>query len=241
MKTYRVLIVEDEFPARELLMRFVIARKELQLGHVAGDGEEALEELASGNYDLVFLDINLPMLNGLQVLERLDQRPCVIFTTAYREYAADAFDLEAVDYLLKPFDEDRFSRSVDRALGYLDQDGGTGPSPLSGHGIFVSDGDEHVFLSYDQILYLSSHGKQTVVHTSRGDFRTPRLLKAMLEDVLPEDRFLRIHKQFVVHLTMIGRLEYFMNGSYVLHLRDESESLPVSRSYAKELKRRCGL
>lgn len=242
MKHYSVLIVEDEYPARELLIQSLLTRPELQLKGIAKDGAEAEAALRGGSFDLVFLDINLPVQSGLDVLgclSELDRQPNVIFTTAYREHAMDAFEHKAVDYLLKPYTLERFQQAVDRALVFLKSDGGQS-SALKRHGIFISENDRHCFVPYEKILYLSSHGKQTVVHTNGGDFRTPRLLKKM-ESLLPEQSFARIHKQFIVNIMQISHLEYFMNGSYVLHLKDDEESLPVSRTFAPSLKERFGL
>ncbi|MCR9143679.1 MAG: LytTR family DNA-binding domain-containing protein [bacterium] len=245
MKTYSVLIVEDEYPARELLIQYLMTRPELQLKGMARDGAEAAEAMTAGEFDIVFLDINLPVQSGLAALENVGsqgeaaRQPHVIFTTAYKEHALAAFDHQAIDYLLKPFTLERFQQAVDRALVFL-KSGESDESPLKRHGIFVSENDRHCFVPYEKILYLSSHGKQTVVHTPGVDFRTPRLLKKM-ESVLPETSFARIHKQFIVNVFQIDRLEYFMNGSYMLHLKDDDESLPVSRTYAPKLKERFGL
>ena len=241
MKVYSVLLVEDEYPARELLIQFLLSRTELQLQGIAKDGKEAADAMSTGKFELIFLDVNLPVQSGIDALAALDDlevQPHVIFTTAYKEHAYAAFEHQAVDYLLKPFTLERFSQAVDRALTFLKARTIEEPA-LKRHGIFVSENDRHCFVPYEKIMYLSSHGKQTVVHTHGGDFRTPRLLKAM-EDALPEQSFARIHKQFIVNVYQIDRLEYFMNGSYLLHLKDE-ESLPVSRTYAPVLKSRFGL
>ncbi len=242
MKTYSVLIVEDEYPARELLIQYLLSRPELQLKGMAKDGAEAQAALSENEFDIVFMDINLPVQSGIAVVEglgELPRQPHVIFTTAYKEHALAAFDHKAVDYLLKPFTLDRFQQAVDRALIFL-KSAPSEDSALKRHGIFVSENDRHCFVPYEKILYLSSHGKQTVVHTPGADYRTPRLLKKM-ESILPEQSFARIHKQFIVNVFQIDRLEYFMNGSYMLHLKDDDESLPVSRTFAPSLKERFGL
>ena len=113
------IVVEDEAPSRELLIEYVIGEESLNLGGVARNGREALEKLKESKFDLCFLDINLPFLNGLQVLEQLDYVPYIIFTTVYREYALEAFDLGAVDYLLKPISRDRFRKAVEKATSMM--------------------------------------------------------------------------------------------------------------------------
>jgi DNA-binding LytR/AlgR family response regulator len=242
MKIYSVLLVEDEYPARELLIQYLMSRPELQLKGMARDGAEAETAITEGEFDIVFLDIDLPVQSGIAVLEILSEaprQPHVIFTTAFKEHALAAFDHQAIDYLLKPFTLERFHQAVDRALIFLKANVSE-ESALKRHGIFVSENDRHCFVPYEKILYLSSHGKQTVVHSLGVDYRTPRLLKQM-ESILPGRSFARIHKQFIVNVFQIDRLEYFMNGSYMLHLKDDDESLPVSRTYAPSLKERFGL
>jgi two-component system LytT family response regulator len=101
--TYNILIVEDEIPARDLMINLVLSRSELHLRGIAKNGEEALEKLQKESYDLVFLDIHLPVFSGIEILESLDKFPEIIFTTAFDNYAITAFDLNAVDYLIKPF------------------------------------------------------------------------------------------------------------------------------------------
>lgn len=233
-EAYRVMIVEDEAPARELLVDCIAARSELRLAGVARDGKEALEKLAPGGYDLLFLDVDLPFLSGIEVLEKLASPPHVIFTTGYDRYAIRAFDVGAVDYLLKPYTAERFNQAVDKFIAMKGEGGGA--SPGKNLGLSFREEGKHYLLSYDDIIYLSSHGKHTIIHTEERDFETPSVLKN-IEPRLDPSLFVRIHKQYVANLRFVSHIQYVMGGQYQAHFKDRDEtSLPVGRAFAPALK-----
>ncbi len=116
---FSVFIAEDEQPARDYLINLVLKRKELKVGGWAKDGEETLHKLTDDNFDLLFLDINLPVISGIELLAKIKKPPFVIFTTAYSDHALKAFDIGAIDYLLKPFSENRFNSAVEKAVFVL--------------------------------------------------------------------------------------------------------------------------
>jgi DNA-binding LytR/AlgR family response regulator len=236
-ETYSVFIAEDEMPARELLVDYLLTRPELKLTGMAKNGEEALEKLSTQTYDLILLDIHLPMLSGIEVLEKLEKKPYVIFTTAYDRYAIKAFELGAVDYLLKPFTKERFDQSIDK---YLQMQEGNGSSKdySEGLGLSFREKGKHHLLAYEDIIYLSSNGKHSVIHTESRDFEAPIILKE-IEKKLPDRTFERIHKQYIVNVQYISVLEYYVGGQYIAYLKDGDESsLPVGRKYAPTLKER---
>ena len=231
-----VFIVEDELPARELLIEFTTARADLRLAGSARDADEAEKRLSENPCDLLFLDIELPGRSGLELLERLSRLPPVIFTTAHPQHAVHAFQVGAVDYLLKPFTQERFNQAVERAL----QNSQTAPRVPGALGLPIRSGDDHYLVPYDKILYLASHGKRSTIHTEERDFETARLL-GDLETRLPPD-FVRVHKQYIVNLHHIDRVQYFIGGRYTAYLRDRDETaLPVGRSFAPGLRQRLGL
>ncbi|HOD13127.1 MAG TPA: LytTR family DNA-binding domain-containing protein [Spirochaetota bacterium] len=234
---YSVLIAEDEVPARELLVDYLLTRNELKLSGLARTGEEALRQMTERDFDLVLLDIRLPQLTGLEVLGRLKKPPAVIFTTAYDSYAIKAFDFGAVDYLLKPFGIDRFNRSIDKFIAARDADERAAPES----GFTVREGGRLHILPYQDIIYVTSHGKNTVIHTVAGDREAPVLLKDV-ELRLPSKMFARIHKQHIVNVRYISWIEYLIGGQYLAFLNDEDESsLTVGRKYAPLLKARLGM
>ncbi|HQO02096.1 MAG TPA: LytTR family DNA-binding domain-containing protein [Spirochaetota bacterium] len=235
-----VLIAEDELPARELLIDYILTRNELRLHGIAKNGEETLHKLSAEQYDLLFLDINLPVMSGIEVLEQLEILPYVIFTTAYDRYAIKAFEMGAVDYLIKPFTLERFNRSVDKALSLI-YNNGTFMSKLSQIGLSFKQGENHYLLSYNDIIYITSHGKHSIIHTEGRDFETAILLKDM-EQKVPKNIFMRIHKQCIVNISFISHLQYLIGGQYEMFLKDnEHTSLTVGRKYARDLKRTLGI
>ncbi len=235
-----VCIAEDEHPARDLLTEYIIMRPELKLTGIARNGEEALQKLCEGRYGLLFLDIHLPILNGIEVLEQLPECPYTIFTTAYDEYAIKAFEIGAVDYLLKPFSKERFDKAVDRALTVIRNNEPHFRSPQE-LGLSFKEKGNHYLVAYKDIIYLSSHGRHTIVHTEGKCFETAQQLKDITQR-LPANHFFRIHKQFIVNLPYVSHLQYHIGGQYLVYLKDEEKTtLPVGRLFAPPLKEKLGI
>ncbi|HNW30083.1 MAG TPA: LytTR family DNA-binding domain-containing protein [Spirochaetota bacterium] len=242
-RIFSVFIAEDEVPARELLVDYLVTRPELQLSGIARSGEEALAKLSGQDFDLVFMDINLPCMSGIDVLERLKRVPYVIFTTAYDTYATRAFDVGAVDFLLKPFDMKRFNRSVEKFLNLQDASARRkkADSASPGVGLAYRDGGRHRIVPFGDIVYACSRGKNSVLHTVSGAVEIPLMLKD-LEIKIPAEHVVRIHKQYLVNIRFIAEMEYYIGGQYIAHLKDDDESvLPVGRKYAAYLKSRLNI
>lgn len=242
-RIFSVFIAEDEVPARELLVDYLVTRPELQLAGLARNGEEALAKLSGSDYDLAFMDINLPLLTGIEVLDRLKNVPYVIFTTAYENYATRAFDVGAVDFLLKPFNMERFNRSVEKflhlkeAMARKEEAGRSIPGAC----LAYRDRGRHRIVPYGEIVHACSRGKNTVLHTVAGAMEIPLMLKD-LEIKIPAEHFVRIHKQHIVNIRFISEMEYYIGGQYIAHLKDDDESvLPVGRKYAAYLKSRLNI
>lgn len=234
--SFSVLIVEDEVPARELLSEYLKLFPELELSGIARNGEEAYNKLSANKYDLLFLDIHLPVMSGIEVLEKMEGKaPYVIFTTAYDKYAIKAFEFGAIDYLLKPFSKDRFRQSVDRFLAAMKENKNVKQN-FRQHSLSFRENRVQCLVAFNDIIYLSSHGKHTVIHAKDKDFESASLLKE-LESKLPDTRFRRIHKQFVVNIEFIAKLQHDSGGQYIAIFNDPDEStLPVGRSYVASLK-----
>lgn len=234
--SYSVLIVEDEYPARMLMTEYIVNCPELKLSGIAENGEKAVSMLTEKSFDLVFMDINLPAISGLEILQKHSQSGSFfVITTAYSEFAVDAFELDAVDYLLKPFSFDRFRKSVDKALRFLQERTNQDSNETSKTLKILSDSATH-FISFQDIQYISANNKSSVVHTIHKDLETSKLLKE-IEDKLPTNQFVRIHKGFIINLDFVANLRYDKGGAYSLQLKNEDETtLPVGRSYAQNLK-----
>ncbi|MBN2079745.1 MAG: response regulator transcription factor [Spirochaetes bacterium] len=237
---YDVLIAEDEAPARELITDYLLTRPELRLAGIVRSGDEALRELNSREFDLVFMDIHLPCMSGIEVLERLQRAPYVVFTTAYDRYALQAFDLGVVDYLLKPFSAERFDRAVDRFLYSRkaeELNPHHGPDALLN---FREGGRRHILPCRD-IMYVTSHGRKSIIHTGVDDIEISMLLK-QIEARVPSETFTRVHKRYLVNIHHIGALEYYIGGQYLLFLKNNDETpIPVGKKYASLLKARLNM
>lgn len=239
-QTYSVFIAEDEMPARELILDYILAWPELRISGIAKNGEDAFKKLSGRTYDLVLMDIHLPRMTGIEVLERLKVMPYLIFTTAYERYAIRAFEVGAVDYLLKPITAERFNRSIEKFL-HMRRAACSRPAAGPEAGFAVKDGGKHYILPYQDIVSVSSHGKSSVIHTVAEDHKAPIILKKF-EEKAPSQTFVRIHKQHIVNLRYIAALEYYIGGQYIAFLKDEDESaLPVGKKYAPLLKARFNM
>jgi DNA-binding LytR/AlgR family response regulator len=238
-ETYSVLIAEDEEPARELLIDYILTRPELKLSGIARNGDDAFRKLSREEYDLVLMDIQLPRMTGIEVLEGLKKIPYLIFTTAHEQYAIRAFDFGAVDYLLKPFNNERFNQSIEKFLSLQNPD--TCPALLTSAGFTVRERNKHYVLPYQDIMYVSSHGKNSIIHTNKEDIVAAVILKNV-ERRVPSDAFIRIHKQHIVNIRYVAALEYYIGGQYIVYLKDDDDSpLPVGKKYATNLKLRLNM
>ncbi len=244
----RVLVVDDEPPARRKILARLAEEGDVDVVGEAGDGIEAVEAIRERAPDLVFLDVQMPGLDGFEVIEAVgvDAMPAVIFVTAFDEYALRAFDVEAVDYLLKPFDSGRFERAFRRARQRVESAAaprGTGPisrvlaavqetrGPL--RRLVVADRGRVVFVPADEITHLSAEGNYVRAHTRQGSHLIRDTL-ARLEARLDADRFARIHRSEIVAVDAIQELRAASHGDYVV-LMKSGERLRLSRRYQGRL------
>ncbi|WP_199432984.1 LytR/AlgR family response regulator transcription factor [Qaidamihabitans albus] len=245
----RCLIVDDEAPARAELRYLLSTFEHVQVVGEATNAEEALVLLRSLAYDVVLLDIKMPGGTGLDVaaaVRKAPNAPKVIFTTAYPDYAVAAFDVEAVDYLIKPFDEERLGRALDRALsGSAAEDGepqppprNTAPDPLGR--IPVQQGERTVLVDESSILYASAARGYSYLQLS-GERVLVSFSLNELERRL-SGHFFRTHRSYLVNLHHVRELRPDFNGALVLVLDDHRRSrVEVSRRHARELRRLLGL
>jgi two-component system LytT family response regulator len=230
----KVLVVDDEALARRNVT--LLLRDDPDIGSVAecGSGQEAIEAIRKARPDLLFLDVQMPEYGGFDVLEMLggDMPPTVIFVTAYDQYALRAFEAGALDYLLKPFDDARFARALDRAKERLAH---LAPQPL--HRIPVKDGNKMLFVEAADVDWVDAAGYYACLHVGKETHVVRRTL-ADLERDLGEDRFLRIHRSVLVNLERVHGLE-LKEGACEAVLKSKAR-LPVSRRYRKRLQDRLG-
>lgn len=258
----RTMIVDDEPFAREGIATLLATDPEVEVVGQHADGAAAQEAIRRERPDIVFLDIQMPKLNGFQVLEGLaaEERPIVVFVTAFDRYAIDAFEACAIDYLLKPFSDRRFRQALARAkedlqkrravdldrrlddlmarIGRLQQDGSGNPAPSPGAEtadriVFKSSGDLH-FIKARDVLWLEAQGDLVKVQTVDQSQLVRETLQSM-EQKLDANRFLRIHRSFLVNVEHIKRVAPAPYGEYTVHMSDGTK-LKLSRGYRGSLK-----
>lgn len=249
-KIWRALIVEDEEPARLRLRRLLERYPFIQVAGEAANGLEGLDLVRSTTPDLIFLDIEMPGLNGFELLKQLDQSPKVIFTTAYDQYAVKAFEEESVDYLLKPISEER----LEKALKRLQQQDGTADALLPLERLMaqlhpkaelktltVKLGDRIILVKLTEILFIEAEDKYVFLQTANDKRHLTELTLAALESKLP-DAFVRISRSVIVNTAHVAELRKSFNGTFSFILNDSSRSkLASGRSYGAALKERFDL
>ncbi len=247
-----VLIVDDEPPARESLRRLVQADAELELVGEAGDGFVALEEIRRRRPQLVLLDVQMPEMSGVEMVAQLppDARPEIVFVTAFDRFALEAFDLEAVDYLLKPYPDERFQEAVGRVKRRLRLDrlgtehekidrviaalraAGQPPPAASATVTFRCDGDLHVVARAD-IAWIEAQGDYLRVHARGSTLLVRETMREFLARAGPGE-FLRVHKSAIVNLGRVRRSTHLCAGDYEVEL-DTGAKVRVSRLFRQDL------
>jgi two-component system LytT family response regulator len=242
----RALIADDESPARDKLQRWLAEQADVEVVSRAEDGLAAAEGIERLRPDVAFLDVQMPGLSGLEVAAQLEESaaPLLVFVTAFDEHAVKAFDLNAVDYLLKPYDKDRFARALQRVrerLGTREPRRAVAMARLqttSSGRLLVPDGERLVLIDSASIASLEADDNYVHVHTPSRRYLLRRTLQDLLAQ-LGEQRFVRIHKSAAVSVSAISSLTPLFKGDYEVHLRD-GRALRLSRRYKDLLFARMG-
>ena len=228
----RAVIVDDEELARAYLREMLRSHPEIELVAECANGFEAVKAVNDLSPDLLFLDVQMPKLDGFEVLELIDADPAVIFVTAYDQYAMRAFDAQAIDYLLKPFSAERFDRALERAKGRTGKK--RPPAPRQVDRIVVRDGARIHVIPLDKLDYAEAQDDYVALHSEGKSYLKQQPIGA-LEATLDAARFVRIHRSAIVNLERVTRIEPYAKDSRVAILADGTR-LPVSRSgYARLL------
>ncbi len=234
----RVLIVDDERPARDDLRRLAEAYPELEVVGEAGDADAAERAVRQLDPDVLFLDIEMPRASGFDLLQRLADPPRVVFVTAYDQHAVRAFEVNALDYLLKPVHPERLELTVRRLLGQADA--AAAPRTRLGYDdrIFVNANGSFRFVQLAAIRCIRAEDNYTRVVTS--DQENFLVLKAMKEweQRLPEEQFLRIHRSIIVNLNHVERIDQWFSNTCRVHVRGLAEPLPMSQRFSAQFRRR---
>ncbi|MCI0523807.1 MAG: LytTR family DNA-binding domain-containing protein [Acidobacteria bacterium] len=255
--TIRVLIVDDEPLARRKLRRFLNCECDVEIVGECADGPQAIAAIEAQQPDLVFLDVQMPEMNGFEVLENLSGRllPVIIFVTAYDQYALKAFEVSALDYLLKPFDDARFNKALAQARRQIEQQDASelgrklltlmgaqdvktdGPRYLTR--LMVKSAGRVIFVRADEIDWIEAYDNYVRLRVG-GKMRLLRQTMNELETALNPDQFARIHRSTIVNLDRIKELHTHFNGEYLVILRDGTE-LKLSRSRKEWLEKRLSV
>jgi len=228
----RAVIVDDEELARAYLREMLQSHPEIELVAECANGFEAVKAVNDLSPDLLFLDVQMPKLDGFEVLELIDADLAVIFVTAYDQYAMRAFDAQAIDYLLKPFSAERFDRAVERAKGRTGKQRPAAPRQVDR--MVVRDGAKIHVIPLDKLDYAEAQDDYVALHSEGKSYLKQQPLGA-LEAMLDAARFVRIHRSAIVNLERVARIEPYAKDSRVAILADGTR-LPVSRSgYARLL------
>ncbi|MEL6561112.1 MAG: LytTR family DNA-binding domain-containing protein [Bacteroidota bacterium] len=225
MDTIRCLIIDDEPLSRDILKTYIADHESLELVGECVDALEAGKMLRTENIQLIFLDINMPKISGISFYKGLTEKPSVIFTTAYPNYAVEGFELNAVDYLVKPFGFDRFYTAVEKVF---QKHGGTNSATIDYITVKV---DKRLFkVAISDILYIESIGDYAKIHTNDKVLITSETLKGY-EATLPSNIFIRIHKSYIVSLTHVNYLE----GNQI-SIKDAK--LPLGKAYRENVRKK---
>ncbi len=245
----KVILIDDEPLARMVVMEYLQTFTQLTVMQECNDGFEGLKAIQQHQPDLIFLDIQMPKINGFEMLELLEQPPAVIFTTAFDEYAIKAFDAHAVDYLLKPFSKERFNKAVNK---WLEQQpaassaANTKPlldtaaqNPSQNNRIVVKNGNKIKIIPINDVLYLEAADDYVKVQTAEGYFLKSQTM-GHFENSLDAALFCRCHRSYLVNTQYITRIDPYEKDNHVAILKN-GVKVPVSRGGYAKLRQALGL
>ena len=243
-----VVIIDDEPLARQIIIEYLSGRKDIRILQECSNGFEGTKAIMQYKPDLIFLDIQMPKINGFEMLELCDEKPGVIFTTAFDEYALKAFEVNAVDYLLKPFHKERFDLAMQK---WLENHEKKQPQPavqnllnhvtLQGENnrIVVKNGHQIRIIPMQEIIYLEAYDDYVKIIVAEGTFLKKQTM-AYYENQFESNNFLRVHRSFLVQLNQITKVEPFEKNGHIAILKNGA-NIPLSGSGYGKLKEVLGL
>jgi two-component system LytT family response regulator len=245
---YKAIIIDDEPLARSVVGEFISKHPELSVVQECGDGFEGVKAIQQHQPDIIFLDIQMPKITGFEMLELLEQPPAVIFTTAFDEFAIKAFESHAVDYLLKPFNQERFDRALAKwaetrtevpAQKTSDLLEAASLSPSQSQRIVVKNGSKIKIIPVHDVYYLEAADDYVKVHTPEGYFLKNKTMNHFEKSLDPQ-QFVRSHRSYIVNIQQITRIDPYEKDNHIAILRSGAK-VPVSRSGYGRLKEVLGL
>ncbi len=244
----KIIIIDDEPLARSIVKEYLQKHKDFEVVQECNDGFEGVKAIQQYQPDLIFLDIQMPKINGFEMLELIEQPPAVIFATAFDEYAIKAFEAHAIDYLLKPFNQDRFDKAIQKwsdannkqtEKNTQDLLETASQSPAQSQRIVVKSGSKIKIIPVHDVLYLEAADDYVKIHTKEGYFLKNKTM-SHFEQVLDEQQFVRSHRSFIVNVQQITRIDPYEKDNHVAVLKAGTQ-IPVSRSGYVKLREVLGL
>ncbi len=245
----KAIIIDDEPLARSIVKEYLQGYPEIELVKECNDGFEGIKAIQQFSPDVIFLDIQMPKINGFEMLELVEQPPAVIFTTAFDEYAIKAFESHAVDYLLKPFSRERFEKAMQK---WLDQSSNTilkahtqelletvAQSPTQHQRVVVKTAGKIKIIPVEEINYLEAADDYVKIHTKEGAFLKNKTM-AHFEKVLDQQHFVRTHRSYILNVQQITRIDPYEKDNHIAILKSGSH-VPVSKTGYVKLKSVLGL
>jgi two-component system, LytTR family, response regulator len=246
MNGAKITIIDDEPLARQIVRDYLGAHEGIGEIRECGNGFEGIKNIAEFKPDLVFLDIQMPKLNGFEMLELISDPPPVIFTTAFDEYALKGFEASAVDYLLKPFTQERFDQSLakwKRSSGKMNipetLNEISGKHEFEGTRIVVRNNNEISIVPVSDVQYIEAFDDYVKIFTAKDYFLKKKTMNHY-EQVLNPEKFFRTHRSYIINLQELTRIEPFEKNSYLALLRS-GKKIPLSRTAYAKLKERLGI
>lgn len=244
----KVIIIDDEPLARQIVVEYLNKRKDILILQECNNGFEGVKAIMQLKPDLIFLDIQMPKINGFEMLELCDEKPGVIFTTAFDEFALKAFEVNAIDYLLKPFNQERFDSAIQKWIEQHEKE--HQPEPVENllshvaingdkNRIVVKNGHHIRIITVNEILYLEAYDDYVKINVADGTFLKKQTM-GFYESLFKENNFLRLHRSFLVQLNQITKVEPFEKNGHLAILKNGAR-IPLSRSGYAKLKDVLGL
>jgi two-component system, LytTR family, response regulator len=237
--TLKAILIDDEPLARSILKEYLQFHPEIKVVHECNDGFEGLKAIMQHQPDLIFLDIQMPKINGFEMLELIETPPKIIFTTAYEAFAIKAFEANAIDYLLKPFSRERFDRAIQKLTDQQANQQSTeklletvATSPAQSQRIVVKVNSKIKIIAIDQVHYIEAADDYVKICTAEESFLKNKTM-SYFEEVLDPSMFVRIHRSYIVSINQVTRIDPYEKETHLALLRS-GKKLPVSKTgYAK--------
>ena len=240
----KILIIDDEAPARDLVRNYLSAFPEAEILAECENGFDALRAIQEMKPDLLFLDIQMPKITGFELLEVIDAPPAVIFTTAYDQYAIRAFEMNAVDYLLKPFSRNRFAQAFRKALNRIETQSGEpdkgvenlkntlGEEETELERVVARIGSKIVVIPVDKIYYIEAQDDYVMIHSELGNHLKEKTMKYFAAH-LPTGNFLQIHRSYIVNMNYISSVELYEKNTHLVTLKNGARLRTSQEGYKR--------